>query len=724
MQLSSQFSVIPTDPVGWLDYVASHYTHLDKTCLQTTLEFASTLVNRAASPYQLDTLSQGIRMATLLLDLNGDTTTIAACLLYPGFFYAQPDKTLLEKHVSANIIALLQGAMRMEAIHGLQRQSQDHNPQQIEHLRKMLLAIVDDIRIVLIKLVERLITLEFLKDSHFTQRDVIGQQVLDFYAPLANRLGIGQLKWQLEDLAFRYLNKADYSQISKALNMKRSEREHFITEMITTLQNMVESAGIQGYSISGRAKHIYSIYKKAQRKHVPFEEIYDASALRVLMPTVQDCYTLLSLVHDRWPHVDNEFDDYIANPKGNGYQSIHTAIITPEKHIVEIQIRTNDMHQAAELGVAAHWRYKEGAKANAYEDKIERLRELMQWQQDVSDAHDPHLYQSLFNDRVYVFTPQGDAVDLASGSTPLDFAYHIHSSVGHRTKGAKINDKIVPLTHTLSTGDRVEIITGSQEHPSRDWINASLGYLKTAQARQKVRHWFKKQNYDADLEAGITLWEKGTRGSDIKRQDLSKVTKRFNVAKPDDLLVAIGSGNLGVNTVLSALSTPKDTVPNDIPTIKKPTQSSQTPGMNIQGVGQLMTNLARCCKPIPSDPIIGFITQGRGVSIHHQACPNIAYQLKTSPHRIIDVSWGNQQDNSHYPVDLKITCQERSGLIRDISAVIAHEKLNLLALSTRFDTNRHLSIFTITIELRGDMTIEQLKQKLGCIPDVINIERS
>lgn len=724
MELSTQFSVIPTEPAKWLAYITQHYTHINETDLSRTLTFATSLVTRAASPYSLDTLSQGIRMATLLLDLNCDTTTLGASLLYPGYFYAQPDKTELEENVPTNIITLLQGAGRMEAIHTLQREGTVENPQQIDNLRKMLLAIVDDIRIVLIKLVERLITLEFLKESHFTQRETIAQQVLDFYAPLANRLGIGQLKWQLEDLAFRYLNPEDYSHISKSLNMKRREREAFITEMTNTLKDMVESADIHGYSISGRAKHIYSIYKKAKRKQVPIEEIYDASALRVLVDSVQDCYTLLSLVHDRWPHVDAEFDDYIAQPKGNGYKSIHTAIITPDKLIAEIQIRTYDMHQSAELGVAAHWRYKEGAKGDAYEDKIERLRELMQWQQEVTEDQDPQLYQSLFNDRVYVFTPQGDAVDLTAGSTPLDFAYHIHTSVGHRTKGAKINGKIVPLTHHLQTGDRVEIITGSQENPSRDWMSTKLGYLNTTQARAKVRNWFKKQNYDSDLHTGLGIWDKAIRGTTLKKQDLSKITKRFNVSKIDDLLVAIGSGNLGINTVISALSAPKPDQTIDKPIIKKPTQQTQPAGLNIEGVGQLMTHLARCCKPIPGDDIIGFITQGRGVSIHHRDCPNIAHQINTNPHRIIEVNWGQAQTNHHYPVDLTITCTERNGLIRDISAVIANEKLNLLALNTQFDANRHLSTFTITVELRGDITIDQLKQKLRCVSDVLDVNRS
>jgi GTP pyrophosphokinase len=728
MKVSGSINQIPQNGPAWLDYVAQHYPQLDQAALRKAYDFSENLSAQAANPYSIDTAAQGLRMASQLLDLNCDIHTITASLIYPSVFYAQPDQEAVEKILSKTACKLLSGATRLEAIHTMQTPTADSlNHQQIDNLRKMLLAIVDDIRIVLIKLVERLITLQYLKSCTPEQQRSIASQVMNFYAPLANRLGIGQLKWQLEDLAFRYLNPESYSHISNALNMRRSERELFIQQMMTDLRNLIQSAEIADYSLSGRAKHIYSIYRKAERKNLPISEIYDASALRVLVNNLSDCYTILSLVHDKWPHIPAEFDDYINNPKPNGYQSIHTAVTVENKLNVEIQIRTYHMHESAELGVAAHWKYKEGSsESESYEAKIERLRELMQWQQEVSEEIDPQLYQSLFSDRVYVFTPQGDVIDLPKGSTPLDFAYHIHTSIGHRTKGAKINEKMVPLTHILATGDRVSVITSKQEQPSRDWMLGNSNYLKTPQARQKVRHWFKKQNYQKELETGLELWDKASKQSNYKRQDLAKVTKRFNVKNIDDLLVAIGSGNLSTASILAELGTaerqPKEkTIPT---TTTKPLTPSSNSALHIEGVGQLMTHLARCCKPIPGDAIIGFITQGRGISIHINNCANIAHQRLTQPHRIIEVNWGNQSSNSAYQIDIIIQAEDRSGLVRDISAIVAQEKLNFLAMNTQYDQKQNQVNLHVTIETSGQITTNKLLQQINNVPGVISIHRA
>lgn len=715
----------------WLESVAKQHPDADLSLLKTACGFAETLGEDAISPYTTSTLDQGLKMAALLLDLNCDMPTLAAAVAYPAVYYAHPNREHVRQTLTPPVSKLIQGAIRMEAIHDMHRSSDALNSQQLDNLRKMLLAIVDDVRVVLIKLAERLITLQYLKKCSVDQQRYIAQQALDFYAPLANRLGIGQLKWQLEDLSFRFLHNEDYFSISKELNMRRTEREAFINEMSNELTHMLNEAGVLDYSLSGRAKHIYSIYKKAKRKHVPVSEIYDASALRVLVNTISDCYTTLSLVHDRWKHIDKEFDDYIANPKENGYQSIHTAIIADNNRNVEIQIRTYEMHAAAELGVAAHWKYKEDddSAQDSYEAKIERLRELMNWQKEVTDDSNAELYSSLFSDRVYAFTPRGDVFNLVKGSTPLDFAYHIHSSIGHRTKGAKINDKMVPLTTPLNTGDRVEILTSKQENPSRDWMNPQLGYLTTNTALQKVRHWFKKQNYEKDLAVGLDIWDKAVRHENITKSMLAKVTKRFNVKKADDILVAIGSGNLGVQTVIQqikALSKTHETDSTDDITFKpspKKTQPSNSP-LVIEGVGNLLSHLAKCCKPIPGDDIIGFITHGRGISIHNTQCKNIQHEILTRPQRIIDVAWGAHNENTVYSVDLTITADDRSGLVRDISSLIANEKIGFLGLHSHVNKATNEAIIQITIELTTSISIDHIRSQLLSIAGIIKVTRN
>lgn len=724
---------LTSETQAWLDDATKRHPGLDFGLVSKACHFALPLSEQASSPYTTSTLDQGLKMASLLLDLNCDTVTLAAAIAYPSVYYTHPNREKVRQALTPQVSKLIYGATKMEAIHDMHRDTASLNNQQVDNLRKMLLAIVDDVRVVLIKLAERLITLQYLKKCSIEQQQYIAQQALDFYAPLANRLGIGQLKWQLEDLSFRFLHNEAYFSISKELNMRRTERESFINEMMSELTQMLNQAGIQDYSLSGRAKHIYSIYKKAQRKGVPVSEIYDASALRILVNSITDCYTALSLVHDRWPHIEKEFDDYIAHPKENGYQSIHTAIIADNKRNVEIQIRTYQIHEAAELGVAAHWKYKEGSatQQESYESKIERLRELMNWQQEVTNNDNSDLYSSLFSDRIYVFTPQGDVFNLVAGSTPLDFAYHVHSSVGHRAKGARVNDKMVPLTTKLHTGDRVEILTSKHENPSRDWMNPQQGYLTTTAAIQKVRHWFKKQNYDRDLAAGLEIWDKATRHDNINKNMLNKATQRFNVKKADDILVAIGTGNLGVNTVIQYIKSILDTHPvtetADEPEIsfKKPKQkqASSSP-LIVEGVGNLLTHLAKCCKPIPGDDIIGFVTNGRGVSIHERHCKNIQYEVLTRPQRIIDVAWGDYSETSSYPIDLTIIADDRSGLVRDISAIIANEKLHLLGLTSHINQTSNEAIIQITVELRPDVTLEHIRNLIMQVPSVASVNRT
>ena len=714
----------------WLSLADRFPSDGDRDLLKKSYDYAANLSETAVSPYTTSTLDQGLKMALLLANIQCDAQTLAAAIAYPSIYYAHPSKDKVMQTLSPAVTKLIYGAARMEAIHNIHRQSSALNQQQIDNLRKMLLAIVDDVRIVLIRLAERLITLEYLKKCTEEQQQYIAHQALDFYAPLANRLGIGQLKWQLEDLALRYLDKNTYFAIAHALKKRRSERDAVVHDTMTELKQLLDNNGVINYDITGRSKHIYSIYKKMQRKQLPTNEIYDCQAVRVLVNSIADCYTTLSLAHDHWPHIKKEFDDYVANPKPNGYQSIHTVIVNHDIN-VEIQIRTFDMHTAAEGGVAAHWKYKEGASEKEnYEEKIERLRELLKWQQEVTDDTQENVYESLFSDRIYTFTPQGDVFDLSAGSTPLDFAYLVHTSIGHRTKGAKVNDKIVPLTHRLETGDRVEIITSKHEQPSRDWMNPTLGYLKTSDALQKVRHWFKKQNYDKDLAAGLELFDKAVRHEDnINKADLALLTKRFNVKKAEDILVAIGSNNITATQVVQQLKHLKesdhrsDALSKPDIKLKSTTQHVENASdLIVEGVGNLLTHIAKCCKPIPGDSIIGFITTGRGVSIHHQDCPNIQHDLLTQPQRIIDVQWNSRCAGS-YPIDLIITADDRSGLVRDISAIVAHEKLHFLGLTTQINRATNEAVIRITIELKNEISADYICKQMLHIPGVLKVVR-
>lgn len=491
----------------WLVSRQADHAYLDLDLLQR----ACSLVHHLDQTL----LTQGLSIADELLLLNCDNQTLAAAIIYPVIDHHQPEEILLEKFLPNEVYHLAHGVKKMDAI----QQSSRSDRSRADNLRKMCLAMVDDVRIVLIKLSEQLVLLKSLRQCPPDRQQKIAQQVMNIYAPLANRLGVGQMKWQMEDLAFRYLNTDEYRKISQALKMRRQDREFFIKDMIKQLHHLLEGAGVHNAEISGRAKHIYSIHRKIQRKRVDFSEIYDTSAVRILVKTIEDCYKALSVAHTEWPHISREFDDYIAKPKPNGYRSIHTVIVSKENINVEIQIRTFQMHEEAELGVAAHWQYKEGAaKQSSYSEKINWLRHIMDWQKEVSAPQEGQLYKKIFEDRVYVFTPGGDVFDLEAGATPLDFAYHVHTLIGHRCRGAKVNDIMVPLTHQLRTGDQVAIITGKEPQPSRDWLNPAAHYLKTNAALQKVRSWFKRQEQEKHLAAGLSLWEKNCRREGISKK--------------------------------------------------------------------------------------------------------------------------------------------------------------------------------------------------------------
>lgn len=703
----------------WMDKHAEK--HLDVELLSQAGRFATEYGLNVVTPYVLSGLAQGLAIADELLALNCDQQTIAAGIIFPILYYAKPPLELVEKYCPKTVYDLAQGVSKMDAIQSVGQGKSSR----VDNLRKMCLAMVDDVRIVLIKLAEQVVILKSLKDCPKEKQLPVAEQVMHIYAPLANRLGVGHFKWQMEDLAFRFLNPQEYKKISQALNMRRQDREIFIKNFIVELRRRLEDAGVHNAEISGRAKHIYSIYRKIERKRVDFTQIYDTSAVRVLVKTIEDCYKTLSVAHTQWQPIYPEFDDYIAKPKPNGYRSIHTVVISPENINVEIQIRTYQMHEESELGVAAHWQYKEGgAKASSYMEKINWLRHIMDWQKEVSTPQD-NLYHKIFEDRVYVFTPNGDVFDLPAGATPLDFAYHVHSELGHRCRGAKVNDMMVPLTYPLRTGDQVSVITGKESSPSRDWLNPASHYLKTATALQKVRSWFKRQEQQRFLEAGQALWEKTAKREGISKHDIEKALSHFKFKNTQELFINIGSGTLGVIAVLNKIKHPEVEEKVVLPTeklVEKP-EKLKKEELQIEGVGNLLTQLARCCRPIPGDAIVGYVTKGRGITIHQQECRNIQLTLKRHPEKLLTVTWGKNTSQT-YQVEINIEADDRSGLIRDISNVILAQQLSLLGLNTRVDKLENRAFISLTVEVQGVNPLKKIMQQLQQIPGIIQLKRA
>ncbi len=708
----------------WLEQRQQDPRGFDIGLLTQACQFASDYYQAITPLYVNSMLQQGLEMADELLNLNCDNNTIAASIVFPSIYYLGLEEEIIKKHLPIEVYSLARGVSKMDAV---QQLNQQKNSGRADNLRKMCLAMVDNVRIVLIKLAEQLVILKHLRNGTSEQQQQIASQVMHIYAPLANRLGVGQMKWQMEDLAFRYLNNDEYRKISQALKMRRKDRETFIHNFIDNLNRILTDAGVHNAEISGRAKHIYSIFRKICRKQVDFSQIYDTSAVRILVRTIEDCYKALSIVHTSWRHVFSEFDDYIAKPKPNGYRSIHTVIISPENIHVEIQIRTYQMHEESELGVAAHWQYKEnaGVKTSSYSEKINWLRHIMDWQREVTDPSN-NLYHKIFEDRVYVFTPNGDVFDLETGATPLDFAYHIHTNLGHRCRGAKVNDIMTPLTHQLRTGDQVHIITGKEIAPSRDWLNPASHYLKTSAALQKVRSWFKRQEQEHYYNQGQALWEKLAKREGVPKNDAEKAVEFFKFKNLHELFIAIGSGSLGVVSVLNKIKHP------EVEEIKKPlivatklperTSQSQE-GLQIEGVGNLLTQLARCCRPIPGDTILGYITKGRGISVHQQDCRNLQFILKKHPERLFKVTWG-QNSLQNYPVEILIEAEDRSGLIRDISNVIATAHLSLLGLSTRVDKLENMAYIDLTIEIKSLSPLKKILIQLQQVSGVRRVQRS
>lgn len=698
---------------SWLESLGTEFGPQERETLLRACELAHGL--HAGQPAAMGHV---LGTAAILAHQNLDQESIVAAILQGA---TDLDPEGLDKVAAIfgdGVARLVDGVARMGQISeyavpagGDKREQGAH----IESLRKMLLAMVEDIRVVLIKLAERTQAMRELAHADDDTRLRVAREVQDIFAPLANRLGVWQVKWELEDLSFRYIEPDLYKKIARLLDEKRLGREQYIVDVREQLRQELHKNGVVA-EVSGRPKHIYSIYKKMKRKGVDFSELYDVRAVRVLVKDLKDCYTALGVVHSLWQPIPGEFDDYIAHPKGNDYRSLHTAVVGPEDKALEVQIRTHDMHNHAELGVAAHWRYKEGGRQDAgFEEKIAWLRQIMEWKEDVHDAGElmEQFKTGLFQDTVYILTPQGKVVALPKGATPIDFAYHVHTDLGDRCRGAKVDGNIVPLTYPLANGQRVEIITVKQGGPSRDWLNPSLGYVRTSRAKAKIRHWFKHQHYEENVAQGREALEKETHRLGLPLPNLETLAQKNRFAKPDDLLAAIGRGDITARQVMAAVQEEVEPTEEEwhLPAPRAGIGPSAS-GVLLHGEGGMLTTIAKCCKPVPPDAIVGFVTRGRGVAIHRQDCPNVLHFDESQQDRLLVASWGTK-NGGHYEVDIEIEANDRQGLLRDVSEVMTREKINVTAVSTLSRGLQAGMRFTVQIA-----DLDQLARILALIREV------
>jgi len=663
-------------------------------------------------------LSHPLAVAGILAEIHMDPTTIIAGLLHDLLEDTDVPLEAINAEFGEEVGRLVDGVTKLKRLTDLaEKGPRTFEEQEAESLRKMFLAMAEDIRVVLIKLADRLHNMRTLWALSSKRQLRNARETMEIFAPLANRLGIWRIKWELEDLALRYLDWDRYHEIAKLLAERRVERQEYIERVVQIAKEVLEQEGIEA-TVYGRPKHIYAIIRKMQEKNRDFDQIYDKSGIRIIVGNVRDCYAVLGIIHSKWSPVPGEFDDYIAIPKDNMYQSLHTAVVGPEGKIVEFQIRTHVMHRIAEYGIAAHWRYKERRPQDPiFEAKIAWLRQLMEWQRDVMDAQEfvDSLKTDVFQDRVYVFTPKGDVIDLPVGATPVDFAYYIHTQVGHRCRGAKVNGSLVALSYQLQTGEQVEVLTAKRGGPSRDWLNPRLGYVKTARARQKIRQWFRREQREENIAQGREILEKELRRLGVAEMAFEDVAKLLGYAKLDDLLAAIGYGDITPPKIANRVVAEKEES-LALPRVAPP--KSVSPGVQVAGVGDLLTRLAPCCNPVPNDPIVGFITRGRGVTIHRKDCPNIKNITETE--RLIDVNWGVVSEL--YPVTIVIKSLNRAGLLSDIAGIVAGEGVDISAAQVQTHPDRTATI-RATLDIANIDQLSTVMAKIEAMKDVLEARR-
>ncbi len=718
-----------------LDHLPEYYTSFDREMIQRAYEIATEAhieqKRQSGEPY----INHCVAVASILAELRMPAEVVAAGLLHDTVEDTIITLSDIREQFGDVVAHLVDGVTKLKSLPRVSRTALADNEDDdvslsaeqlsrrkrqiaIEAMRKTFLAMNDDVRVVLIKLADRLHNMRTLGFTPPEKQRRIAQETLDIYAPLANRLGIWQVKWELEDLSFRYVNPEKYKEIAEQLTDRRSVREEQIVEIIEALKKILTQAGITA-EISGRPKHIYSIYRKMQQKGKTFEMVRDVRGVRLIVPDIPACYATLGIIHNHWRPIPGEFDDYIAAPKDNFYQSLHTAVLYDDGKPLEVQIRTPEMHQNAEFGIAAHWRYKEGSKRDQrYEQHILWLRSMMEWKQDVQDAQEfvDSMKTDVFEDRVYVFTPRGDIIDLPAGSTPIDFAYHVHTDVGHRCRGAKVDGKLMPLDCELKTGQQVEILVSKHGGPSRDWLNLSLGLVKTQRARSKIRQWFKKQDREQNLTQGRQMLERELHRLGLNDVNLEHLARQLDFKTPDDLFVALGCGDLSMNRIVMLISDDNLTE-NELVISPPSSETVSSQAVSVVGLRGILTSMAKCCNPTPGDPIIGYITRGRGATIHRQDCPNIL--RNTERERLVKVAWGEQTHT--YPVPIHITAFDRQGLMGDISTLLTNEGVNIVDANIRIVhpiDRADLADIRLILEVRN---ITQLSRVLTRIENLDNV---
>ena len=707
---------LPVLRAALLAEVASHHPQADLAPVERAFDFAVAAHGDQRRATGEAYVTHPIAAARTLAEMALDPASIQAALLHDVPEDTDQSLTDIEEHFGAEVAHLVDGVTKLSKF-----STHSHEEQQAENIRKMLLAMAQDIRVVLIKLADRLHNMRTLSGLPPDKQLRIARQTMEIYAPLAERLGIWQIKWELEDLSFKHLDPERYRELAANLDTRRGHRERYIERAIAVLQPELERHGIEG-DLNGRPKHLFSIWKKMQRKSAAFGEIYDVYAIRLLVDEVRDCYAALGVVHSLWKPIPGQFDDYIAVPKPNGYQSLHTAVIALDGKPLEIQIRTHAMHSVSEVGIAAHWRYKEGSKAERdYDAKLAWLRQLMDWQREVTDATEfvEGIKLDIFQDQVFVFTPKGDIKDLPAGATPLDFAYRIHTDVGHRTIGAKVNNRLVPLDYRLKNGDIVEVVTTKAEHgPSRDW----LSIVRTSHAREKIRQWFKKKDRDENITHGRESLER-----ELKRLARTSIAaighdRLLEAARPyghdtlDDFYAAIGYGAVSPQQVVMRLGVVDDaqlTLPSVAPT---PVRAG---GVRVKGVGDLLVRFAKCCHPIPGDPIVGFITRGRGITVHLGRCPTVVNEREAA--RLIEVEWETAPAET-YPIAIRVEAHDRTGLLNDIAGAVAESKVNIVAANVAVSQD-HTATVMATLQVASVSQLARVMSRIEHVKDVLSVQR-
>jgi GTP pyrophosphokinase len=706
---------------AWLEAVTRAHSPADRDRLRLVLEHVLSGAGVAGGEDGEPLADRALGTAAIVAGLRLDADAVSAALLSALPAADLPAAEAIAARFGAGVAELVQGVERMSQIQTAQpAATPDDRARQAEALRKMLLAMVKDVRVVLIKLAERLQALRFLVGRDEARARDAARAVLDVFAPLANRLGVWQLKWELEDLSLRALEPQTYKEIARLLDERRLDRERFIEEVVATLRRELAAAGVAA-DVSGRPKHIYSIYSKMRRKGSGIEELYDIRAVRILVPEVKDCYAALGVVHNLWTPLPREFDDYIAKPKPNNYRSLHTAVIGPEGKPLEVQIRTHAMHRHSEYGVAAHWRYKEGGgRADpGFDDRIAWLRQVLEWRDEVADAPEliEHFKSALFTDVIYVLTPQGRVVDLPAGSTPVDFAYAVHTSLGHRCRGARVDGAIVPLGYRLANGQTVEIVAAKQGGPSRDWLNAELGFVQSHRARAKVRQWFKTLQLEQTLGQGRAIVERELQREGLTGLNLEACAAAAGFGKLEDFFVAVGRAEVNARQLQIAVRSAANRLPQAAAAepeavTRAPRAGAASSGILVVGVDKLLTALARCCKPAPPDRIIGFVTRGKGISVHRRDCANVARMRAGGADRLIEADWGTLREEV-FPVDVEILAGDRQGLLRDVSEVFSRERINVTAVRTLSRSQEARMLFTVEVK-----SVDHLQRTLANVREV------